>query len=578
MTAASDTAIPFAMVEAAFGSEHLAALASGSNTHDAALRASAQLVRFTRDASWILDVVRSALPLTYDGNSLDELPGMVADAIKNGFGDPPPHAPKSDAKMSEKFLHQLGANGIELFHEAKQEGFIAITQNGGGRLNFPIRSESIRNWLRLKYFEANRGKPIAQQALAETVDTLEAQAIYRGPLCEVHLRIGAMDDEVFIDLGRADARVVRIGPDGWDVTTDCPIRFRRSPGFGELPEPTRDGDLKCLRKLLGLGEENWVLLLAFLINCLKPSGPYMLLLVEGEQGSGKSILCSLVKQLIDPNEVERLRLPKTEHDLAIQANENHLLVYDNTSSVKWDMSDALAALATGSGFSTRKYYTDNESRTFKHCRCSMLNGIGSFANYADLQERSSQLKLPTMPPAARKTEREFWETFNEIRAGVFGCLCDAVAHALKFRDKVEAPSGVRMADAAQWIVAAEPALGLIQGTFARALQRSQLDMMVEKAVNDPLVIVILEIVEKEPHKVFNGTVGRLWSRIQPDPIRRDRRLPATPAHLSNALQRLKPVMAKIDLEVEFGQKTRKGKPVRIWINDEDRKPGGKDEF
>ena len=54
----------------------------------------------------------------------------------------------------------------------------------------------------------------------------------------------------------------------------------------------------------------------------------------------------------------------------IQASENALLVFDNASSMKWDMSDALCSLATGSGFSTRKLWTNDDSQTFKRCRPS----------------------------------------------------------------------------------------------------------------------------------------------------------------------------------------------------------------
>ena len=80
-----------------------------------------------------------------------------------------------------------------------------------------------------------------------------------------------------------------------------------------------------------LEEKNWVLLLAFLIICLKPTHPYMVLLLSGGHGSGKSKISELVKRIIDPNALEKFRLPKDEHTLAIQAAMARLLVYDNTS-------------------------------------------------------------------------------------------------------------------------------------------------------------------------------------------------------------------------------------------------------
>ena len=49
-----------------------------------------------------------------------------------------------------------------------------------------------------------------------------------------------------------------------------------------------DESLVRLKEFLGLDDHNYRLLFAFLINALKPQGPYFILLVEGEQGSGKS--------------------------------------------------------------------------------------------------------------------------------------------------------------------------------------------------------------------------------------------------------------------------------------------------
>ncbi len=360
------------------------------------------------------------------------------------------------------------------------------------------------------------------------------------------------------------------------MTTDCPVRFYRPPGFGALPEPQVGGDLNRLRDLLSLTDENWVLLLAFLLNCMKPTGPYMMLLVEGEQGSGKSLLCALIKKLIDPSFVEKLRLPKTEHDLMIQASEQRLMVFDNASSVKWDMSDALCSLATGSGFSTRKYYTDNESRSFRYCRPVVINGIGEFANRPDLLERAIQLKLPSMPVEARKTEREIVAEFNELLPGLLGRLFDIVSYALRFFDKVEPPKTIRMADAAQWLVAAEPAAKLPRGTFIQALEAGQVDMMAERAVNDPLAIAIMGVLKglKLAGKpaVFQGTVGELHLAIHERAGGHDRRLPGTPAHLSTALQRLKPMVANIGIMIEFGTKSRKGRQIQIVMDDDDRRP------
>ena len=172
-----------------------------------------------------------------------------------------------------------------------------------------------------------------------------------------------------------------------------------------------------------------------------------------------------------------------------------LLVYDNTSSVRWDISDGLCAMLTGGGFSTRKYYTDDDQRMFKNARPAIINGIGEFASQHDLLDRAIAIKLPTMPAGTRLTEKAINARFEAILPGVLGCLFDIVSTALRRFDQVEAPTTVRMADAAQWLMAAEPATGLPEGTFLRALEASVKDITIENTINHPLVLALFKLLD-----------------------------------------------------------------------------------
>src|SRR5438552_51284 len=102
--------------------------------------------------------------------------------------------------------------------------------------------------------------------------------------------------------------------------------------------------------------------------------------------------------------LEKFRLPSSDRDLMIQAKDNYLLIYDNVSGMKNDISDALCTLATGGGVATRRLYTDDELQIFNHCRPFVINGIGEFANRPDLVERSIVVILSSMPRGQRRTE------------------------------------------------------------------------------------------------------------------------------------------------------------------------------
>ena len=69
-----------------------------------------------------------------------------------------------------------------------------------------------------------------------------------------------------------------------------------------LPEPTRGGSLDLLRQLLHLDSERlWMLVIGWLLGTLAPRGPYPVLTLLGEQGSGKTTVGRLLRGLVDPH-------------------------------------------------------------------------------------------------------------------------------------------------------------------------------------------------------------------------------------------------------------------------------------
>jgi hypothetical protein len=530
-----------------------------------------QVVRHTQDPGWIKDIVRSLLPAAYYGNTLEEVERMVADSIKNGFVERSP-LERGRRSASSSALSAIQELDIELFHTEQQVAFAAITTPESGTTCTPIRSEAMRHLVRLRYFKTS-GKTIGKDALNEVIDLLEARALYESQQQDVQVRLYGDHQLVYYDLGRSDGYVVRVTADGWTLVRDRSLRFYRPPGFVAQVDPQPGGDLIALKMLLRLDNTNWSLFLAFLVSAMKPNGPYMMLLVDGEHGSGKSFLSTVAKWILDPNSLEKIRLPREEHALAIQAAQNRVLVYDNTSAIRWDISDALCALATGSGFSTRKFYTDDESRTFKSCRPVIINGIGEFADRPDLLDRAIPLHLPSMAKGARQTEKHIEKEFEAIRPKLMGALLDAVSIALRRYNDVKPPTSIRMADAAQWLVAAEPATGLPAGTFIRALEGGLEGMMIDRAVNDPLVIAIFKLLDTSgPEREYRGSVGDLHEKLISHAERYNPRLPQTAQILSNSLQRLRQSMAKIGLMVELGRRTKKARPVHIWVEETDETP------
>lgn len=570
-----DTAprIPIGLVEAVLNTPQGAGLMAGGDTHLPALHFVGEVVPFTQDVQWIKEIAAGYLPPNYSGNTLDEIPKMVSDSVKKGYGAPLKGRSRSDGPSAAQLATMIiSTSEIEIFHTPQGLAYVAITTPDGGTVCHPVRSEAMKGWVRLRYYFAT-GKTLGRDALTEALDLLEAKAVYTSPEDKVYLRLAGSDGDVYFDLGQADGAQVKITPTGWSVVIDGLPRFHRPNGFGMQVRPERGGNLLELRDLLQLDDKNWVLVLAFLLISLKPAHPYMVLLLSGGHGSGKSKISELLKRIIDPNALEKFRLPKDEHSLAIQAAMAWMLVYDNTSAVRWDLSDAICAMLTGGGFSTRKYYTDDEQRMFKNARPAIINGIGEFASQHDLLDRAIAIKLPPMPAGTRLTEKAINARFEAILPGILGCLFDIVSVALKLFDKVEPPTSVRMADAAQWLIAAEPATGLPEGTFLRALEASVKEVTIENTINHPLVLALFRLLDSlGPGRTYEGTMGDLHDKLRNEHGRLDPQLPQTASHLSNALQRLAHGMAEIGLKVELLNRTNSARPLRIWIEPTEHTP------
>jgi hypothetical protein len=118
-----------------------------------------------------------------------------------------------------------------------------------------------------------------------------------------------------------------------------------------LPVLECGGSIDALRSFLNLLNQNdFVLVVAWLLAALRSGGPYPLLAVSGEQGSAKTVLSKLLRALVDPNAAPVRALPREERELMIAANNGHLLAFDNLSGLPAWLSDALCRLASGGSF------------------------------------------------------------------------------------------------------------------------------------------------------------------------------------------------------------------------------------
>jgi hypothetical protein len=481
---------------------------------------------------------------------------------KEGYGTPSPKPSGAPAAAPEETQAQTLlrlASVATLFHDPTRRAFAAIPVKGHVEVHV-VQSSEFRRWLK-RLFYAEQSRPPAAQAFQDALGIIEARA-EEGTTEPVHVRVAGDSDRIFIDLADADWRVVEITAAGWRLMDQPPARFRRARGMLPLPMPQRGGSLEKLKDFTNCALGDFILIVAWLAAALRPTGPYPVLVLTGEQGSAKSTLARLIKRLIDPNVATVRSSPRDERDLAIAASNSWVPSFDNASVMPPWLSDALCRLSTGGGFATRELYSDDEERIFDAQRPIILNGISDFVDRADLMDRSIFVHLTPILDAARRDERQIWESFEAAAPLILGALLDAAAAGMAALPTLKGTSWPRMADFAKFGEAVSSALAYPPGEFLEsyrdnrraAIETALDDSPVAAAVRALLARTRVDGLTARAPGCWAGTASELLEELDgvvTDKVRESKRWPKSPRGMAGAVRRLAPQLRMVGVNVVF---------------------------
>lgn len=438
---------------------------------------------------------------------------------------------------------------IELWHDESGEVFTTMAVNAH-RENWPLRSAQLRRWIRLRYNEATGGT-IGGQALEDAIGLMEARGAENGKCHEPRRRVGFSDGAIYVDLCDPGWRVVQISGSGWAVIDASPVKFLRSPAMRPLPEPEPGDTIELLRSFLNVAsDDDFRMAVSWLVAALRPTGPYPLVILSGEQGSGKSNASNVLRSLIDPNAAPIRTPPKDERDLLIGAVHSHVQALDNLSSVPAWLADGLCRLATGGGFATKTLYTDLSETVISAVRPSILNGIPNLSERADLADRAISLALSAIKEENRKQEVDFWRDFEAARPCILGALFDAVSAGLRNEGKVQLKRLPRMADFAVWIEQCAPGLGWEPGEFLAAYNSNRADISAGAFEADPMAGIIKKLMIERPAG-WEGTATQLLdlaNEAAPETQRKSRFWPGSASAMGSRLKRIAPLLRREGIE------------------------------
>ena len=216
--------------------------------------------------------------------------------------------------------------GEELWHSPKGDGYASV-RVAGHRENYRIASRAFDQWIRSEYGRRNPvkveghlvGQAPGSAPMRDAIAQLEGFAKSQGEEREPAIRVGGDQKVIWIDLGAADWKAVRVTAGGWEVVSGPDVAFVRGGTMLALPEPTRGGDVRMLQGVLNLQPGDFVLAVGWLLQTLNPIGPYPLINVCGAAEQGKSTLSKMLLRTTDPNSAGLRRPSRKTEDILLAA-------------------------------------------------------------------------------------------------------------------------------------------------------------------------------------------------------------------------------------------------------------------
>ena len=397
------------------------------------------------------------------------------------------------------------------------------------------------------------GKAAPQQALADALLVIEGIAQETEEV-DLHLRVGAAQNELWLDLGDSTGRAVRVSAEGWEIESAPPMLFKRTILNGPLPEPESGGDLEDLWSLLNVAEPDRPLLAAWLVAALFDDIPHPVLGLFGEQGTGKTTAQKMIVMALDPGPVPTRKPPRDAESWVTAAAGSWLVGLDNLSDVRPWLSDSICRAVTGEGDVRRKLYTDGEHSVFAFRRCVCLNGIDLGATRGDLGERMLPINLERISESNRQTEDDLWPNWHRRHPRILGAILDLASQVLSVLHSVELASKPRMADFARIVAAVDAVLG------TEALKHyltKQGSMAADSLAGDPFILAVMEL------RYFDGTSADLLDRVAPE--KPPRNWPGSPRAVTTRLRRHAPAMTRTGWQIDSDQGQNHDKVLRWTI-------------
>jgi hypothetical protein len=464
---------------------------------------------------------------------------------------------KSNDQPQEKSLAnkvmELIIKDCELVHNEQKEPYVIVNKSGIRQV-FDVRSKSFSDWISNKYYTSKKSA-LSEASLKTVVSTLAGKAVYEGKTVEIFTRIAKTEQGYWLDLCNDKWEAVLINKAGWKVLSGNTIPlFSRSNSMQPIPTPIAGGSIDPLWDLVNIPVEVRLIVVAWLLECLREDTPHVVMEFVGEQGSAKSTTQKLLKMLIDPNIANLRAAPKKVEDVWIGAINCHLISFENISYLGQEYQDALCVMATGGAHATRTLYTNKEEVIIELRKPIILNGITVNVTAQDLLDRSLHIEL--QPVKSRLQSKDVEEDFAHQYAQIVGALLDQFVSALEVLDNVTIADTdkPRMVDFAYLGEAVFQANGYADGTFIELYMSMRQKGVYRTIESLPVGLALLTYLENRPEG-WSGKLIELLAQLNAQKPSGETNWPKSAKGMGDVLRRLSPALRTLGFNCKSNQKT-----------------------
>ena len=323
------------------------------------------------------------------------------------------------------------------------------------------------------------------------------------------------DNTLYYALGKY--RYVVVNANGCTITDTIPrnIYFVKTkmesqvePDLSAKPEELPE----LLLQICNIDKEQISLLVANLLSFFRSDINSPILVLKGSKGACKSYCAKIIRAIVDPAKAELTSLPYKDDGLVVALSKHELCVFDNVERISETASSKLCMAVTNGYATSRKLFTDNTEFTVCIKSNIILTCITDVVSKSDLAERSNVINLERV--AYRRSEASVNKQISNLLPKILGAVFNTLSVVFATADSIKLDNPPRMADFAQFAMAAIKAVGLDENKFLSLYTNHVVEAIGVCASDDPLISCIQALVDGSNDGVISMPSRELLCEIQ----------------------------------------------------------------